>query len=160
MLKVLGEACTTPYRLRASTIQLREFLDPQDLRWSFGTAGLASGDSKYSCPQITLFFPTGSQKSKLFARGVNENKCFMVWWWSGMGLLWPLTLLLKKQPTSSQLPWTNLHLPSAWQLKATDLLREPKSCNSRITPAPAAVEEASLYQENDSWKLAIHVLTA
>lgn len=77
-----------------------------------------------------------------------------------MGLLRPLTLLLKKQSTSSQLPWTNLHLPSAWQLRAADLLREPESYNSRITPAPADLEEASLYQENDSWKLAIHVLTA
>ena len=68
------------------------------------------------------FFPTGSQKSKLFARGVNENKCFMVWWWSGMGLLWPLTLLLKKQPTSSQLPWTNLHLPLCLTAKGRRLI--------------------------------------
>ena len=58
-----------------------------------GTAGLAFGDSKYSCPQITFFFPLQGHRNKLFAKWVNENKCFIAWWWSGMGLLWTLTLL-------------------------------------------------------------------
>lgn len=49
------------------------------------------------------------------------------------GLAPAFNSFIKKQPTSSQLPWTNLHLPSAWQLRAADLLREPESYNSRIT---------------------------
>lgn len=50
--------------------------------------------------------------------------------WCGGGQGWACSVFnsfIKETAHSSQLPWTNLHLPSAWQLRAADLLREPES---------------------------------
>lgn len=50
------------------------------IRWSFGTAGLASGDSKYSCPQITLFFLQGHKKANYLLGGWMKTNAL---WYGG-----------------------------------------------------------------------------
>lgn len=75
-------ACRTPCGVGAPVIQLEIFWIHKTPGESLGPKGWLLGRANILVPRLHLYILQG-QEDKSFARRVNENKCFMVWWGQG-----------------------------------------------------------------------------
>lgn len=87
------------YQRGAPIIQLEIFWIHETPGEALRLKGWLFGRAIFWSPDYIFFFLHG-QENISFARQVNENKCLVVWWWSGLRWkLWSLTPLCKKQPS-------------------------------------------------------------